>query len=64
MTHRFPLLAGLMLLAACAHRGDPPLPTCDGSARHPANPHGSVLAPQTEPPSVPEALSSHTGGCA
>ena len=64
MTYRFPLLAGLILLGACAHRGDPALPTCDGSARRPANPHGSVLAPQTEPPSVPEAVTSDTGGCA
>ena len=46
MTHRSLLLAGLILLGACAHRGDPALPTCDGSARRPANPHGSVLTPQ------------------
>lgn len=64
MTYRSLLFAGLMLLGACAHRGDPALPTCDGSARRPANPHGSVLAPQTEPPSVPEAESLDTGGCA
>ncbi len=64
MTYRSLLFAGLMLLGACTHRGDPALPTCDGSARRPANPHGSVLAPQTEPPSVPEAVSSNTGGCA
>ena len=49
MTHRSLLLAGLMLLGACAHRGDPALPTCDGTARRPANPHGSVLAPWAEP---------------
>ena len=64
MTYRSLLLAGLMLLGACAHRGDPALPTCDGSARRSANPHGSVLAPQTEPPSAPEAVSSDAGGCA
>ena len=64
MTHRSLLLAGLILLGACAHRGDPALPTCDGSARRPANPHGSVFAPQTEAPSVPEAVSWDTGGCA
>ena len=64
MTYRSLLFAGLMLLGACAHRGDPALPTCDGSARRPANPYGSVLAPQTEPPSVTEAVSSDTGGCA
>jgi hypothetical protein len=64
MTYRSLLFAGLMLLGACAHRGDPALPTCDGSARRPANPHGSVLAPRTEPQPVPEAVTSDTGGCA
>lgn len=64
MTYRSLLFAGLMLLGACAHRGDPALPTCDGSARRPANPHGSVLAPQAEPPSVPEAVPPDAGGCA
>jgi hypothetical protein len=64
MTYHSLLFAGLMLLGACAHRGDPALPTCDGSARRPANPHGSVLAPQTQPSSAPEAVSSDTGGCA
>jgi len=64
MTYRPLLFAGLMLLGACAHRGDPALPTCDGSARRPANPHGSVLAPQTQPPSATEAVTSDTGGCA
>jgi hypothetical protein len=49
MTHRSLLLAGLILLGACAHRGDPALPTCDGTARRPANPHGSVLTPRAEP---------------
>lgn len=64
MTYRPILLAGLMLLGSCAHRGDPALPTCDGSARRPANPHGSVLAPQPESQSVPQAVTSDTGGCA
>lgn len=64
MTYRSLLFAGLMLVGACAHRGDPALPTCDGSARRPANPHGSVLARQTEPPSPAEAVPSATGGCA
>ena len=62
MTYRPLLFAGLMLLGACAHRGDPALPTCDGSARRPANPHGSVLALHAEP--APEAVTSDTGGCA
>ncbi|MNV34136.1 hypothetical protein D3C71_1255420 [compost metagenome] len=64
MTYRSLLFAGLVLLGACAHRGDPALPTCDGSARRPANPHGSVLAPQTQPHPVPEAISPDAGGCA
>lgn len=58
------LIAGLLLTAGCAH-GEPGLPTCDGLARRPANPHGSVLdgtavTPRTPP--VPSPASS--GGCA
>ena len=64
MTYRSLLLAGLMLLGACAHRGYPALPTCEVWAGRPANPHGSVLAPQTQPPSATEAVTSDTGGCA
>ncbi|QTN20862.1 hypothetical protein HZ989_07410 [Brevundimonas sp. AJA228-03] len=64
MTYRFLLLAGLLLLGACAHRGDPALPTCDGSARRPANPHGSVLAPQAAPQPTEPAIGSGAGGCA
>ena len=64
MTYRSLLLAGLMLLGACAHQGDPALPTCDGSARRPANPHGSVLAPEAAPPSAEAAADAGTGGCA
>lgn len=64
MIYRSLLLAGLLLLGACAHPGDPALPTCDGSTRRSANPYGSVLAPQTEPASVREAGTSDTGGCA
>ncbi|WP_298123375.1 hypothetical protein [Brevundimonas sp.] len=68
MTHRSLLLAGLILLGACAHRGDPALPTCDGSARRPANPHGSVLTPQAEPRPAEAAVEAvphaGTGGCA
>ncbi|GLK47737.1 hypothetical protein GCM10017620_07100 [Brevundimonas intermedia] len=63
MTYRSLLLASLLLLGACAHRGDPALPTCDGSARRPANPHGSVLTPAAERPAKPVA-SPDTGGCA
>lgn len=64
MIYRSLLLAGLMLLGACAHRGDPALPTCDGSDRRPANPHGSVLAPEAEPLPAQAAADAGTGGCA
>ncbi|MGK2254767.1 Uncharacterised protein [Brevundimonas vesicularis] len=63
MTYRSLLLASLLVLGACAHRGDPALPTCDGSARRPANPYGSVLTPASEPPAESVA-SPDTGGCA
>lgn len=61
------LIASLLPAAGCAH-GEPPLPTCDGSARRPANPHGSVLdgtAPSTaaEPAPAP-ARDPAGGGCA
>lgn len=75
MTFR-PLILGLAALAsACAH-GDPALPVCDGLARRPANPHGSVL---TAPPMPAAAVGAdaadvevdgagsarrETGGCA
>ena len=64
MTYRSLLLAGLLLLAACAHRGDPALPICDGSARRPANPHGSVLTPRVERQPAEAAVDAATGGCA
>lgn len=63
MTYRPILLAVLMLLSACAHQGDPALPICDGSARRPANPHGSVLTPRSEPQPA-EAIDADAGGCA
>lgn len=45
-----PFILGLAaLVSACAH-GDPALPVCDGLARRPANPHGSVLAAPPTPP--------------
>lgn len=60
-------LAGLLLLGGCAHDRGALLPTCDGSARRPANPHGSVLSPPAsppvaEPPSAP--VTTPNGGCA
>ncbi len=39
----FLIAALLPLIAGCAHLGADRLPTCDGQARRPANPHGSVL---------------------
>jgi len=64
MTLRLILITGL-LLAGCAHR-EPGLPTCDGAARRPANPHGSVLvpAPPPSPAADAEAPSPPPGGCA
>ncbi|MBA4807705.1 hypothetical protein [Brevundimonas sp.] len=68
MIYRSLLFAGLVLLGGCAHRSDPALPTCDGSARRPANPHGSVLAPRAEPrpaeAPVDVGADARTGGCA
>lgn len=64
-----PLILGVAaLVSACAH-GDPALPVCDGLARRPANPHGSVLAAPHTPPAaagIDDAESSprDTGGCA
>lgn len=63
MTYRSLFLVPLLLLGACAHGGDPALPTCDGMTRRPANPHGSVLTPTVERPAEPVA-SPDTGGCA
>lgn len=63
MTLRLMLLAASIALTGCAHR-DPALPGCDGSARRPANPHGSVLAPATTAPGQTTAAPPATaGGC-
>lgn len=71
-----PFILGLAaLVSACAH-GDPALPVCDGLARRPANPHGSVLAAPPAPPAAAgadaadagaddaESLPRDMGGCA
>lgn len=63
MTIRLIVIAGLLLTVGCAHR-DPSLPTCDGSARRPANPHGSVLAGASAPAPNLAAAKADTGGCA
>jgi hypothetical protein len=64
MILRLMLLAAAIALTGCAHRGAS-LPGCEGSARRPANPHGSVLAPATTPPGqVTTTPPAATGGCA
>lgn len=63
MTLRLILVAGVLALAGCAHR-DPALPTCDGSARRPANPHGSVLTPTPARAAEPAVAPPAHGGCA
>lgn len=67
------LVAFLLLIGGCATLTADRLPVCDGQARRPANPYGSVLLPPA--PAAPEqaadpAASSEiptdgaTGGCA
>lgn len=68
------LLAALLsLLGGCAGLTADRLPVCDGHARRPANPYGSVLlppAPAAPEPAADPADSSGvptdgaTGGCA
>jgi len=68
---RIPLLLIALLLPAggCAAITADPLPVCDGRARRPANPHGSVLLPpsptalETPAKTLPPAGGA-TGGCA
>ncbi len=73
MSLRFLLLPFACLLGACALGGcaslpGPDLPTCDGKARRPANPHGSVLSPDTAAPPKTIAATERepvpAGGCA
>lgn len=63
MSIRTLLIASVLLTAACAHR-EPALPVCDGSARRPANPHGSILDGTTVPAAPATAPAAPTGGCA
>ncbi|MGX5636854.1 hypothetical protein ACWKV8_10760 [Brevundimonas diminuta ATCC 11568] len=69
------LLAALLpLVGGCASLTADRLPVCDGQARRPANPHGSVLLPPAveQPvglpvdPAEPSDSSTDiaTGGCA
>jgi len=68
---RIPLLLIALLLpaAGCAPVTADRLPVCDGRARRPANPHGSVLLPPSS--TVPETATETStpagdapGGCA
>ncbi|WP_303699550.1 hypothetical protein [Brevundimonas naejangsanensis] len=72
------LLAALLpLVGGCASLTADGLPVCDGQARRPANPYGSVLLPpappgleqpvghSTDPVEPPESHTDiATGGCA
>jgi len=64
MTHRLILMLACAALGGCAGLARPDLPVCDGAARRPANPHGSILmsppaptpvlsTPPTERPAAP-----------
>lgn len=68
MTPRLILMLACAALGGCAGLSRPDLPTCDGSARRPANPHGSILVPsattQAPPTSSPTAAPLSAGGCA
>lgn len=60
------LLFACLALGGCATSDAPSLPICDGAARRPANPHGSILAPAAPPtPDQPvEPTAPPSGGCA
>lgn len=73
MRTRLLLAALLPILAGCASLTANRLPVCDGQARRPANPYGSVLLPPA--PAAPEPAADPvdssesptggaTGGCA
>lgn len=65
MSLRFLLLAACAL-GGCASLSGPDLPNCDGTARRPANPHGSVLSPTpatATQAAATEAEPAQTGGC-
>lgn len=68
MTLRLILMLACAVLGGCAGLSHPDLPTCDGSARRPANPHGSILTPSIPPATLTPAPaplpSASTGGCA
>ncbi|WP_292029768.1 hypothetical protein [Brevundimonas sp. UBA2416] len=79
MTHRLFLMLACAALGGCAGLARPDLPVCDGAARRPANPHGSILmspsaptpvspAPRAERPAAPTPAPTSpetaSGGCA
>jgi len=67
MSLRLVMIAACVL-GGCASLSVPDLPVCDGRARRPANPHGSILSPDTAMPSrvtpAAPAENTATGGCA
>lgn len=77
MSHRLILMLTCAALGGCAGLARPDLPVCDGAARRPANPHGSILmspsapaspAPPVEHPAAPTPAPTSpetvSGGCA
>lgn len=73
MSHRLILILACAALGGCAGLDHPDLPVCDGAARRPANPHGSILmsppvpaspAPPTGSSAAPTSPGAVTGGCA
>lgn len=69
MSFRIPFpflcLLGACALGGCASLPGPDLPTCDGTARRPANPHGSILSPEPAPMAAAAvgARTPPSGGC-
>ncbi|MDI1281721.1 hypothetical protein [Brevundimonas sp.] len=79
MSHRLILMLACAALGGCAGLARPDLPVCDGAARRPANPHGSILLspsapapvlptpPAASPPApapAPTSPGDASGGCA
>lgn len=58
------LLLAVCALSGCASLPGPKLPTCDGAARRPANPYGSILPPAAVPLATADAGTPQSGGCA
>lgn len=56
MTHRLILMLACAALGGCAGLARPDLPVCNGAARRPANPHGSILMSPSASASAPAPL--------